>query len=84
MRLSEALGLAEIHGISPAGRAKEQIRAELQSLIQQAVLDGRVSTQEELDEMHGALRMALDALKMVPYEVWTGGKVRAARRRSTQ
>lgn len=73
--------LEAVHGISAAGQAKEQIRAGVQALIQQAVLDGRVTTQEELDELHAALDMSLKALKMVPLQAWLGNDRPKSKRR---
>lgn len=66
------LSLVEVYGISPAGQAKERVRAEVQAIIQKAVTDGRVTTQEELDELYSALDMSVKALKMVPLQAWQG------------
>lgn len=69
-----------VHGISSVGQAKELVRTEVQALVQQAVLDGRVSTQQELDELFGALEMSVKALKMVPLRAWSGTKTGAKKK----
>ena len=49
---------------------KEVIRERVQSLITQMILDGSISSQEQLDDTFKTIDMAMRALKSVPFEVF--------------
>jgi hypothetical protein len=55
---------------SPAYMKKEQVRSELQGIIQRLVDDGTIATQADLDDFFETLTMAGRALKAVPIQAF--------------
>ena len=55
---------------SDAYMKKEVVRSELEKFVKLQVKKGHVTNQAELDELFQTFNMAMNALKMVPYEVW--------------
>lgn len=55
---------------SPAYMKKEQVRSELQGIIERFVADGTISTQDDLNDFFETLAMAGRALKSVPIQAF--------------
>lgn len=55
---------------SPSYMKKEAIRETLQQMIASKVSSGEVDSQGSLEELFKTFDMALNALKMVPYDVY--------------
>ena len=49
---------------------KEDVRENLQNLLQNAVSDGIVRSQEDLEDWWETIEMAKNALRMVPFDAW--------------
>lgn len=58
-------------GASPEYLRKEQLREVLQGMIAEKVASGEVVDQGGIDQVIKDITMALGALKMVPFEVWS-------------
>lgn len=56
--------------VSPAYLKKERVRGILEKFIAEDVRSGAIKNQTELDEFITAAQMSLEALKMVPYDVY--------------
>lgn len=57
-------------GASPAYLQKEKVRDHVEKLIVSLVKSGEIHDQRGLDDFCSTAEMALDALKMVPVEVY--------------
>lgn len=62
--------------ISQSYQKKESVRQRLQDIIENSISDGEVSNQSQLEEFIQVLRMSLDALKMVPFDVYQKSSTR--------
>jgi hypothetical protein len=51
--------------------AKERVREHLQQHLVELVKSGEIKSQEDLDAFWVTCDMAMKALKVVPYDVWT-------------
>ena len=56
----------------PSYMKKERMREALQAMVLDAVRSGDVKDQKGLNELVSTITMALNALKMVPFEVYDG------------
>jgi len=50
---------------------KERVREHLQKHVVELVKSGEIKSQEDLEAFWGTADMAMKALKVVPYDVWT-------------
>lgn len=57
---------------SPEFMKKEHVREKVQGIVQELVKAGKVEDQEQLAELFGVLEMSVDALRMIPLDVWHG------------
>lgn len=56
--------------IHPEYMKKEAQREKIQTWITQAVADGSISSQEQLNEFVATIDMAMKSLKMIPFDVF--------------
>jgi hypothetical protein len=65
-------------GASPEYMKKEQVRGELQAIIEKLVADGTLKTKEDLDSFFSSVDIASKALKLVPIEAFLKNSKRSA------
>ena len=51
--------------------AKEEVRREVQQVVVDRVRRGDVRDEADLEDLFATLDMALDALRMVPFDAWS-------------
>lgn len=57
-------------GASPAYMKKEAVREVIQSALAEAIGTGKIGNEDDLKHFFDVAPLALDALKMVPFEVY--------------
>jgi hypothetical protein len=62
--------IREAIAASPEYAEKERVREVLQDLIVDKVRQGALNSQDDLDDLVGTFGMAINALKMIPWEVY--------------
>lgn len=62
--------ISETIKASPAYMKKEKVRQQMQDHVVELVKQGEISTPEELEKHFENVKMSLDALKMVPLDVY--------------
>lgn len=60
----------EVVKASVAYLKKERVRGALERIIKDEVKKGHIKNQEDLNEFFTTAEMSLDALEMVPYDVY--------------
>ncbi len=58
-------------GIHPDYQRKEHIREQLQKMITDGIAAGNIKDQQGVDDFIATVGMAMEALKMVPFEVYS-------------
>jgi len=78
---AEAMAEAKI-AASDEYMKKERVREHIQAHVVDLVKSGEIKSQEDLEAFWGSADMAMKALKVVPYDVWTkmSGKPAAKKR----
>lgn len=72
MSLKEVYALiGEVVKASAAYMKKERVRTAFERVIVEEVKSGNIKDQKDLEEFFATAKMSLDALKMVPYDVYT-------------
>lgn len=63
--------------------AKEQVRKEIQDLIENRIKNGQISSQEELTAFFAVVKMSMLALEHVPYDAFVANvsKVKKPKRK---
>jgi hypothetical protein len=63
--------ISEAIGASASYMKREKIREDLQRRVVDAVISGDINDEGDLQEYFETIDMAVKALKMIPYEVFT-------------
>lgn len=62
--------ISEVVKASAAYMKKERVRSAIERIIKEEIKGGHIKSQDDLNDFFATAEMSLDALEMVPYDVY--------------